>query len=423
MRKATLGTIVFTVFLDLVGFGLVVPYLPGVARSHGASDLVAALLGSAFSLMQFLFVPFWGRLSDRKGRRPILLVSIGASALGMILLGSATSLWMVLAARIWSGICTANISVAQAYIADVTRPEDRAHGMSMIGVGIGMGFILGPVIGGLLEAHSPLTRAGALPAYVAAGLAVINFLLALTYLPESLPEKDRGKYVRPASPFNLERFRVALALPGVRIALLFNFVVVFSFSGHEATFRLFTEDAFQMSDSDTGWVLGFAGVVLILVQGLLFRRLAAVLSERTLICAGAVIQSVGFACVAAAPSVKDLAAGGPSRAQLAVAALVVGSGVIALGSALTSPSVSTFVSRCAHSQNQGVVLGVLQSVGALARVWGPGTGGLLYQTFGPRAPYVAAAVGMSLAGAVAMSLKPPPVAAALPAKPPIPQES
>lgn len=412
MRKASLGTIVFTVFLDLVGFGLVVPYLPGVARGHGASDLTATLLGSAFSLMQFLFVPFWGRLSDIKGRRPILLASIAASAAGMILLGNATSLWMLFAARIWSGISTANISVAQAYIADVTKPEERAKGMALIGVGIGTGFMLGPVIGGLLQAHSPLARAGALPAFVAAGLSVINFLLALRYLPESLPEKDRGKKVRSASPFNLERFRGALSFSGVRIALLVNFVVVFSFSGLEATFRLYTEDGFGMSDSGTGWVLGFSGVVLIFVQGLVYRRLSAVLSERALIRAGVLIQSVGFACVAAAPSAD----------KLAVAALVAGMGVIALGSALTSPSVSSFVSRCADGQSQGMVLGVLQSAGALARVCGPGTGGLLYQTFGHRAPYLAAAVGMSVAGAVAISLKAPPVVETAPTKPAAPQE-
>src|SRR3954465_6991383 len=134
MRKASLGTLFLTVFLDLLGFGLVVPFLPGVARARGASDLVATLVGGAFSLMQFLFIPLWGRLSDRVGRRPVLLWSIAASAVGMGLLGVAGTLPMLFVARLFSGIATSNIAVAQAYIADVTTPETRARGMGIIGM-------------------------------------------------------------------------------------------------------------------------------------------------------------------------------------------------------------------------------------------------------------------------------------------------
>src|SRR6476659_997640 len=153
MRQASLGTLFLTVFLDLLGFGLVVPFLPGVARAHGASDLVATLVGGAFSLMQFLFIPLWGRLSDRVGRRPVLLWSIAASAVGMTFLGLADSRALIVASRRFSGIATANISVAQAYIADITTPENRARGMGMIGVAFGLGFIFGPALGGLLGQH------------------------------------------------------------------------------------------------------------------------------------------------------------------------------------------------------------------------------------------------------------------------------
>src|SRR3954452_17374574 len=141
MRKASLGTLFLTVFLDLLGFGLVVPFLPGVARSDGASDLVATLVGASFSLMQFLFIPAWGRLSDRVGRRPVLLWSTAASALGMASLGFASSVPLLFAARMFSGIATANIAVAQAYIADITTAENRAKGMGTIGIAFGMGFI------------------------------------------------------------------------------------------------------------------------------------------------------------------------------------------------------------------------------------------------------------------------------------------
>src|SRR5262249_51893150 len=157
-----------TVFLDLLGFGLVVPYLPGVARAWGASAFVATLLGSAYSAMQLVFVPFWGQLSDRVGRRPVILGSAAASIAGFLLLPRADHVWMLFAARVWTGISTSNLAVAQAYIADVTGPRDRAHGMGLIGAGIGLGFVLGPVLGGLLEGASTLAP-GALPAYAGAG--------------------------------------------------------------------------------------------------------------------------------------------------------------------------------------------------------------------------------------------------------------
>jgi MFS family permease len=395
MRKASLGTIVLTVFLDLLGFGLVVPYLPGVARELGASDLTAALLGASYSLMQLLFVPFWGHLSDRYGRRTILVFSISASALGMIALGSATSLWMLFAARMWSGAATANIAVAQAYIADVTTPRDRSRGMALIGAGIGVGFILGPGFGGLLYAHSHVARPGAVPAFAAAALSFVNLLLAIFYLPESLPPVSRGKVVRSASPFDRERFRKALVLPGVAIALAVNFVVGFSFSGLEQTFRLFTEDEFAMSAQSTGYVLATSGVVMVLVQGLLVRRLSGRVPERALVRIGLVIQVVGFVLVAASPGLS-------SRA---VTVLFAAMGVIAFGSALTNPSLSALVSRCTDPQSQGMVLGCLQSAGALARVCGPAIGGLLYQSVSHRAPYLGAALGMGVAALVSLRLR------------------
>ena len=394
MRKASLGTIFLTIFLDLLGFGLVVPYLPGVARSWGASDLVAALLGAVFSLAQFVFVPYWGQRSDRIGRRPILLGSIAASALGMVMLGSVTSLWMLFVARLWNGIATSNIAVAQAYIADVTRPEERAKGMGLIGAGIGLGFIFGPVIGGLLESVSPLDRVGAMPAYAAAALSAVNFALAYFYLPESLPPERRGRVVRSASPFGAERFRAAMAAPGVRTALLVAFVVGVSFAGLEQTFRLYTEDEFGMTGPTMGYLLGFSGVVMVIVQGLLLRRLAAVATERALILGGLVIEATGFALVALAPDLGGSAVG----------ALWLSMGVIALGSALVNPSLSAYVSRSTSGERQGSVLGALQSTGAFARVCGPATSGLLYQYASPRAPYVAAAAGMALAGAFALRL-------------------
>lgn len=411
MRKASLGTIFLTVFLDLVGFGLVVPYLPQVAREHGASPLVATLLGAVYSAMQFLFVSFWGHLSDRVGRRPILLGSIAASAIAMAALGTTTSLTGLFLARTFAGIATANIAVASAYIADVTKPEDRSRGMGLIGAAIGLGFVLGPVIGGLLQAHSPIERVGAMPAYAAAGLSVVNLLLAARFLPESLAEKDRGKKVRRASPLDVERFRVAFATGGVPVAVLVQFVVTFSFSGLEQTFSLFTHDKFSLTTKGTGYILGVVGVVLIAVQGGLMRPLARIASERALVRAGLAIETIGFVGVGASP----LVLGG------SLPLLVTSMAVIALGSGLVNPSLSALVSRLGASHTQGSLLGVLQSAGALARVFGPIAGGKLYQSFGPAhgpsAPYYASAAGMFLAACASMGLRKPapcPVAPAMP---------
>ena len=397
MRKASLGTIFLTVFIDLLGFGMVIPFLPGVARHLGASDLVASLTGSVYSLMQFLLVPVWGRLSDRVGRRPILLISIAATAAGMVLLGFADTLFLLFAARIFTGAATANIAVAQAYIADVTPPEGRARGMGLIGLAFGLGFIFGPFFGGELARLPLYGRPGALPAFAAAGLSLINLVLASVTLPESLPVERRGKvHTHRASPFDLGAFRRALATPDVGRALTINFLVVFWFAGMEQTFRLFTDDAFHMTDAGTGGLFGFVGVVAAIVQGGLIGRLTRRFGEVRLLSAGLIIQTLGFAALGFSPRAHALSY------PLLVAACM----LIAAGSGLTTPSVSSYVSRRAGSDIQGLTLGTLQSLSALARVLGPALGGLLYQAIAAPAPYFAGAAGLALGAWLAFGLSP-----------------
>jgi MFS family permease len=266
--------------------------------------------------------------------------------------------------------------------------------MGIIGAGIGLGFVLGPVIGGLLEAVSPLRNPGALPAYAAAALSVVNLLLAVRFLPESLAPEDRGKRIRSASPFDLARFRTALEFTGVGSALLVNFVVVLSFAGLEQTFVLFTEDEFRMDKDATGLVLGLVGLVLIAVQGGLLRPLSRFAGERALILTGVATQSAGFMAVAFSPG-------------HGVPALCAAMSIVAFGSALTNPSLSAFVSRCSDAQRQGTVLGALQSAGALARVFGPAVAGGLYGSVGHQGPYIAASIGMAIAGAFSLRLPRP----------------
>lgn len=401
MRKASLGTIFLTVFLDLLGFGLVIPFLPGFARELGASDLVAALTGAVYSLMQFLLVPVWGRLSDRIGRRPVLLASIAATAAGMMFLGFANTLALLFLARLWSGAATANIAVAQAYIADVTPPEGRARGMGMIGMAFGLGFIFGPFVGGIL-AHVPIMgRAGALPSFVAAGLSLVNLVFAAVTLPESLPPELRGRSSgHRRSPIDFARTRQALAHPDIGRALVINFLVVFWFAGMEQTFRLFTDDAFHMSVGQTGAFLGLVGVAAAVVQGGLIGRLSRRYGEVRLLVAGLLIQTLGFMALGFSPRLTAA-----PRGALAVACVL-----IAGGSGLVGPSVSSYVSRKAEANEQGMMLGTMQSLSALARVLGPAVGGLLYQAVAPGAPYFTGAVGMLLAAALAMALRPAGVA-------------
>src|SRR5664279_3640901 len=236
MRKASLGTLFLTVFLDLVGFGLIIPFLPSMARDLGASDFGAAALAACYSLMQFIAVPLWGRLSDRVGRRPVLIWSIAASALGMVFLGLSQHLVTIFLARLWSGAATANIAVAQAYIADVTAPKDRAKGMGIIGMGFGLGFMIGPFIGGELGRFHVIGHQGTLPAFVSAALSIVNLIFALRYLPESLPTENRTRPVRKLALIDLEALRTVGRLPGVTPILLIAFSSIFWFSGAQAIF-------------------------------------------------------------------------------------------------------------------------------------------------------------------------------------------
>ena len=394
MRTASLGTLFLTVFIDLLGFGLVIPFLPGMARRLGAGDFVATLPGAVYSIMQFVFIPIWGRLSDRIGRRPVLLWSIAATAVGMALLGAAPTLPLLLAARAFSGIATANLAVAQAYIADVTPPEKRASGMGIvIGSAFGLGFTLGPFVGGELSRFPVFGREGALPALVAAGLAVINFLLALRTLPESLPPAARGQQVRRASPIDLAAFRAAVAVPGVGAAVLINFTLVLWFAGMEQTFRLFTADGFGMSDAGTGHIFAIVGIVGAIVQAGLVRRLAPRFGEARLVQWGLVIQAGAFALLGFSTAFG-------AWAKLA---LYTSAGLIALGNGLTTPSLPAFASRRATAATQGLTLGTLQSASALARAAGPLVGGALYATIDPRAPYLTGAVGLLAAALLAVA--------------------
>jgi MFS family permease len=391
-----LGAIFLIVFLDILGFSLVLPFLAEESRStFGTSELTGTLLASIYSLMQFVFVPVWGRVSDRVGRRPVLLWSITATAIGMSGLGLALLradhvFWLFLA-RAGSGIATANLGTASAYIADVTKPEERAKGMGLIGMAFGLGFILGPAIGGALSAIPIAGRTGAVPCFVASALSCINLAWAFVGLKESLPPEKRSAIGRSLSPLNFAAARDAFSRPGIAIAVAVNFAITLSFTVLDQTFRFFNKDIFHMEPLDTGAVLAFIGVVAACVQGGLIRPLSKRFPEAKLIRVGTGIQSAAFAVIALS-------------ATLGKPFLYIGGGLLAVGNGMTQPSTGAFISKRADPTQQGATLGTNQSAASLARMFGPGLGGWVYGAFGPRSPYILGAVGMFIAMVVAFNL-------------------
>jgi MFS family permease len=396
-----LGPIFLTVFIDLLGFGLVLPFLAKEARdAFGVPAFEATLLASVYSLMQFLFVPVWGRVSDRVGRRPVLVWSIAGTALSMAGLGSSLawggSIGWLFAARVFGGIATANLGTASAYIADVTAPSERARGMGLIGAAFGLGFILGPGIGGALARIPVAGHYGVVPCFVAAGLSVCNLVWVLLGVPESLPPEKRATLPRRGlAPLNLHAMREAFALPGVSTAIAVNFLVVLSFANLDQTFTFFCGDLFGIDERGTGYVLAFIGIVAAGVQGGVMRPLGKRFDEAVIIRAGAAIQSAAFAGLVLAGTLG-------SRAVLFASG-----GLLALGNGLTQPSTSAFISKRAPPDRQGGTLGTNQSFASLARSFGPAVGGWLYGSLGARAPYGFASAGMVVALALAMGLRKP----------------
>ncbi|MEO7157647.1 MAG: MFS transporter [Vicinamibacterales bacterium] len=366
-----------TVFIDLLGFGIIIPLLPFYAESFGASAFKIGLLGTSFSLMQFLFSPIWGRWSDRIGRKPIILVGLMGSCLSYLGLALSTSLSLLFVSRIIGGIAGANIPTAQAYIADITTPENRARGMGMVGAAFGLGFIFGPAIGGVLSRFGPHT-----PMFFASALCLANFVAAWFLLPESRSVSDATKGLG-----RMAAFRHALTRPALLILLALYFIVTLAFSGFEATFALFSEARFGFTPSTIGFLFAFIGVVLALVQGVLVGKVVKVIPERKLIPSAILAISIGIGLL---PFVWD------------VPTLLVALGVLAVGMGFNNPALSSMVSRLADPDDQGGILGLASSLSSLGRVVGPAWGGYLYDAYGMTTPYVSAASLMLIAFVVAL---------------------
>ena len=361
-----LVVIFITVFIDLLGFGIIIPLLPFYAESFGASAFAIGLLNTSFSLMQFLFSPIWGRWSDRIGRKPIILVGLLGSCLSYVTMALAGSLALLFVARILGGIAGANIPTAQAYIADVTTPENRAKGMGMVGAAFGLGFIFGPAIGGLLSRYSPET-----PMWCAAALCLGNFIAAWIFLPESRrPDATTRTLGRMAA------FRHAAQQPTLLLILALYFIVTMAFSAFEATFALFTEARFGYTAASIGLLFAFIGLILSLIQGVFVGKVVKRVGERRLIPAAIFLISLSIGLLPFVWSVPTL---------------LVALAILAVGMGFNNPSLSSLVSKLSHEDDQGGILGLASSIASLGRVVGPAWGGYFYDAYGMTTPYLSAA--------------------------------
>ena len=375
-RRGSLLVIFLTVFVDLLGFGIVLPLLPVYgkyfAEQHALSQtevgVVIGLLMASFSLMQFLFAPLWGRLSDRIGRRPVLMIGLFGSVVFYTLFGVATvmqSLTWLFVSRIGAGIAGATISTAHAYIADTTTLETRAKGMALVGAAFGLGFTFGPLFG-FLAVPSGSGDPGPGPGYAAAALSAFALGLAWFKLPESL--RDDNKHAH-RNVFSVGSLGDALATPTIGLLLLTTFVCVVAFANFESTLSVFVEDEqgpFGFTYGQLCLTFAYVGLVLTVVQGGIVRRIAGRVSEAALAGFGTLIEIVGFLLLARAGATGSL--------PLLWASLT----IVVSGFAFVTPSLNALISRRSDPAKQGGVLGVTQSVSSLARIAGPLAGLTLF---------------------------------------------
>jgi MFS family permease len=352
--RSPLFVLFLTVFIDLIGFGIVIPILPLYAEHFHASPVAIGWLTGIYSGMQIIFTPILGKLSDRFGRRPVLMVSIAGTAIGFALMGMATALPLLFVARILAGITGGNISIPQAYIADVTAPENRSKAMGLIGAAFGLGFTFGPLIGGVMSRISYSA-----PFFFAAGLAVINAVLVYLILPESLSREHRAKPHEDARITEVFQHGHG-AMFGIVVGTYFFLIVGFSIM--TTLFALFTEKRFGYDAQANGYLFGFIGIVFVIVQGGLIGRLIKIFGEVVLTRTGLVLTTLSLALL-------------PLSNNLTVLLLVCAG--LAAGSGFASPPLSGLASQMIERSWQGRALGVMQSAGSTARLLGPLLGGWL----------------------------------------------
>jgi DHA1 family tetracycline resistance protein-like MFS transporter len=369
----------FIVFIDLIGFGIIIPLLPFYGEFYQASPEMVGLLMATYSFTQFLAAPFWGRLSDHIGRRPVLLVSLAGASAAYVWLGLAESLWTLFAARAVGGAMAGNISAAFAYVADITTRENRAKGMGMIGAAFGLGFIAGPAIGGILAGSDPVNADFRTPAFAAAALSVTALIMAVATLKESLSAEIRQRLAKEPPKKRLAMFREALDRPVIGLLLLLTFLATFVFAGLESTFAMWSRRQFGWGPEQNGYLFAFIGLLSALIQGGLIGRLARRFGEARLVVQGAVALAIGIALI-------------PFSTNVVV--LVLAMSIAGYGFSVISPSLNSLISLQSSEDEQGKIMGVTRSASTMARFIGPAWAGLLFGGLGRDWPYFVGAIIM-----------------------------
>lgn len=380
--------ILVTVFIDMLGLGILIPVIPFVVRQFSESAFTVGLLSMSFALFQFFAAPILGRLSDRYGRRPLLLLSLLGSAIGYVLFGLARSLTMLFTARIVDGISGGNISIAQAYIADVTEPKDRSRNFGLLGATFALGFIIGPAIGGGLSHYWGLSA----PAYFAGALAFANTLLGFFVLPETRPAAKRTHApmtFRALNPIGTVIRGMQHEHLGAVFLAIFAFNV--AFSGLQSNFSLFTLARFDWGPQQNAVLFSVIGISGALTQAVIMRRVVKTFGDQSIATVGLWIQACAYMFIAFvwAPWMVFL-----------------GSSVMALGVGITTPTLSGIVSNSVSDKEQGVTLGTVQSVTALTRIVGPLWAGFAFDWLGPGSPYWSGAIMIAIAAVLITRAKP-----------------
>ena len=398
-KKGGLAAVFLTVLIDLIGFGIVLPNLAFFASGYGASPFVVGLLYSSYSIAQLFFSPIWGALSDRIGRRPVMIVSTLGSALSYILLGFSNSILFLFISRILAGVMAGNISTAQAYVSDVTTPANRARGMGLIGAAFGIGFVIGPAIGAGL-ARVPVTgdffvqNPHALVGFFASGLSFASFLLVLFVLPESLDRSAHtsGASQDPARPVKMSVFNplfwafIADREKGRGLPLLFfcMFMATFGQASIYGAFPLFCKENLRMSPAGVGLEYVWVGFIAVFIQGGMIRPLVKRFGEKPLFVTGNAVMTVGLALIPLA------------RSAGLISAFI---GIMAIGWSLTLPTLTSLISKRSDPRFYGATLGASQALSALGRAVGPGWGGLLFGWYSPLPFFLTAALLLTMVAA------------------------
>ncbi|HMV95464.1 MAG TPA: MFS transporter [Anaerolineales bacterium] len=375
MNNKRLFSIILVVFIDLLGFSLILPLLPYYAETFNANETITGILIASYAVMQLIGAPLLGRLSDRFGRRPVLLISVFGTFIGFLLLGFANALWMLFASRILDGLTGGNLSVAQAYISDVTDEKSRSKGLGMVGAAFGLGFIIGPVTGGLLSQWGY-----AVPAFVAAGISFLNLILIYAWLPESLTEEKRNQMTEKRPAVTLQALIVAFKRPFTGSLLITRFFYGLAFSIFQTIFSLYALAKFDLTARDTGFVLTYVGVLAVIVQGFLVGRLTTQFREDLLITVSVVLMGISLLGWALAPSVLWL--------YIIMTPTAISGGLL-------NTLLSSTLTKAVAPQEIGGILGLSAAVESATRIIAPLLGGVLLQQVGTWAPGAFGAVVMT----------------------------